>query len=182
MQIDGVPPALLERLGREAAGGLLQLMDATLREERDTVVAACTDRFERRMVDEVSGVRVQLAQVESAIRQDMVKLESGLRQDMGRLESGLRQEMTALEAGLRQDMVKLETGLRQDMGVLETGLRQDMGALETGLRQDMMKLETGLRKDLSDGLFELLKWSFLFWIGQVVAISTIIAVMLRLAR
>ena len=138
MDMDAVPDALRERLGAEAAGGLLQLLDLAHREGRADVIAACTERFERRLVEEVADVRVQLAQV---------------------------------EASLRQEIVTTGAGLRQDMGKMEAGLRQDIG-----------KMELGVRQDLSAGRVELLKWCFLFWIGQVVAITGILGLMLRLFR
>jgi len=127
MDVDAVPAALRERLGAEATGGLLQLLDQAQREGRADVIAACTERFERRVVEEVAAVRVQLAHVEGSLRQDMAKMEVGLRQDMAKMEAGLRQDMAA-------------------------------------------------------GRVELLKWCFLFWIGQVVAITGILGVMLRLFR
>lgn len=105
MEIGAVPVALRERLGADATGGLVHLLDHALREGRADVIAACTERFERRLVEEVAGVRVQLAQVEGALRQEMAA-----------------------------------------------------------------------------GRVELLKWCFLFWIGQVVAMTGIIGVMLRLFR
>jgi hypothetical protein len=35
---------------------------------------------------------------------------------------------------------------------------------------------------MADGRFELIKWCFLFWIGQVVAVSGILALLLRAVR
>jgi hypothetical protein len=50
------------------------------------------------------------------------------------------------------------------------------------VRVDISRLEVVLRQDMATGRFELLKWCFLFWIGQVLAISGIVGVMLRLYR
>ena len=69
----------------------------------------------------------------------------------------LRGEIQASEARLRMDMTKLECGLRCDMSRMESGLRADMSKMETSL----------------------LKWSFLFWIGQVIAMTGIMSVLLR---
>jgi len=84
---------------------LLQLLDRSHRDAREDVITACTERFERRLVEEVSSLRVQIAQV-----------------------------------------------------------------------------ETTLRGDMAAGRVEFIKWSFLFWVGQVLAISGILTVMLRLMR
>lgn len=66
-----MPLALRGRLGSDATAGLLELLNQSHQEEREAVISACTERFERRVVEEVSGVRVQLAQAESTIREDI---------------------------------------------------------------------------------------------------------------
>jgi hypothetical protein len=54
-----------------------------------------------------------------------------------------------------------------------------MGA---SIRQDMAQMGAGIRNDMATGRVELFKWCFIFWIGQVLAITGIIGVMLRLCR
>ena len=134
MDIEQVPAALQERLGVEATSGLLQLFDRAHREGRADVIAACTDRFERRLVEEISGARVQIAQVDASLRRDMAEMGASIRQDIARLGADIRQEMTSI------------------------------------------------RQDLASGRVELLKWCFLFWVGQVVAVAGIMGMMLRLFR
>ena len=127
MEIDDVPVGLQARLGPEATGGLLQLLDRSHRQEREDVITACTERFERRLVEEVSGLRIQIAQVESTLRQDMAAMGATLRQEIATMGSTLRQELAA-------------------------------------------------------GRVEFIKWSFLFWVGQVLAVTGFLTVMLRLLR
>ena len=91
------------------------------------MIAACTERFERRLVEEVSGFRVQIVHLESSLRQQMTEMRAELRGEMANLGSGLRDEIAA-------------------------------------------------------GRIELFKWCFLFWIGQVVALGGLLAVILRLTR
>jgi hypothetical protein len=95
---------------------LLQLFETADRDMRADVIAASTERFERRLVEEIAGLRVQIAQVDASIRRDMA--------EMG--------------ASLRQEMVS--------------------------------------------GRVELLKWCFLFWVGQVAAIAGLMSMMLRMLR
>lgn len=138
MDIDAVSAPLRERLGPEATGGLLDLFDLARSEWRNDLIAACTDRYERRLAEEIAGVRVQIAQVEAS----------------------LRTEIAQTGAGIRQEMAQMGAQIRQEMG--------EMGS--------------GIRTDMATGRVELFKWCFLFWIGQVVAISTIVGLMLRLMR
>ena len=82
MKIASVPAALQTRLGPEATGGLLQLLHRAHLEGRNDVIAACTERFERRLVEETSGLRVQLSQVESSLRQVIANMGSDLRAEI----------------------------------------------------------------------------------------------------
>ena len=138
MQMDAVPGPLREQLGVEAAEGLLQLFDVSHREWRADVMAACTERFERRLVDEVAGLRVQIAQTEAVLRRDMAEMGAAIRQEMGQMGASIRVETAQMGASIRQE--------------------------------------------IAAGRVELMKWCFLFWIGQVVATAGLLGVMLRAIR
>ena len=149
MDFDAVPASLRERLGTEATGGLLSLFDLARREWRADLIAACTERYERRLSEEMAGVRIQIAQVEASLRTEIAQMGAGIRQDMAQMDAGIRQDMALMGAGIRQDMVQMGAGIRNDMAV---------------------------------GRTDLFKWCFIFWIGQVLAMTGILGVMLRLFR
>jgi hypothetical protein len=115
MGIREVAPGLERQLGPEASSELVDLLDAV--EERcvNTVIERSVERFERRLTEEVSGLRVEMVQGQAALRQDVATLGGNLRQEMGNLR------------------------------------------------------------------FDLLKWSFLFLTGQVVAMTGIVAMLLRVS-
>ena len=188
MDSAAIPIALKDRLGPEATDGLLHLLNQVQSDLREDVITACTERFERRLVEEVSDLRVQIAQVESSIRQDMTRLGSDLRQEIAAVRTDLRQEIAAVRTDFRQEIAAVRTDLRQEIAALGTDLRQEVAVLGTELRQEIAALGTGLRQEIAgvtvqmaSDRFELLKWAFLFWIGQVVAIGTLFGVMMRLA-
>jgi len=93
VDIEDVPGPLRTRLGTEATVGLLDLLDISHREARDAVITACTERFERRLVEEVSGLRLEIVRVESSLRQDIGHLEVRLRQAIGEQIAALRAEI-----------------------------------------------------------------------------------------
>jgi hypothetical protein len=171
MQLDQVPRALQARLGDDATVALLELLDASHREARAPLIIACTERFERRLVEEVAGLRVQSAEQ-----------GAGLRHETSALGAELRQEMATQGAELRREMVTLGAELRQEMATLSAELRREMATLGAELRREMAALGATLRQEIAAGRVELIKWSFLFWIGQVLAITAIMGVMLRVMR
>lgn len=48
-----------------------------------------------------------------------------------------------------------------------------------GVERRLRELEERFERRLSDLRFDLLKWSFLFWIGQLAAMTAILNLMLR---
>jgi hypothetical protein len=145
MDVDTVPEALWARLGPAATAGLLEALDEAGREWKADVTSLAVDRFDRRLVEEASG---------------------------------LRQEITKSDAGLRQELTTVAAGFRKELATIEAGLRQELTTVAASLRQEIGGVEVRLHRELADMRFDLLKWSFLFWIGQVVAITAIMGVML----
>jgi hypothetical protein len=122
-----LPAALQDRLGQEATAGLVELLTDARKEWTAEVIGTAVDRFERRLTEETSKLRIEMA----ALRSD----------------------------------------LRQEMGALRSDLRQEMGGLRSDLRQEM-----------ADQRFEILKWAFLFWVGQFFAVAGLAAVLIRFLR
>lgn len=89
------------------------------------------ERYERRLVEETSKLRVELAGVE-------VRLTDRIAQS---------------EGTLRQELHALDVRMEREMGAT----RSEFGALRS----------------------DVIKWSFAFWIGQVVAMAAIMSALLR---
>lgn len=116
MDINRVPEALQDHLGPAATVGLIELLTGARKEWTAEVTGIASDRFERRLIEETSKLRVEMTQGFGT----------------------LRQETTAGFAALRQEM--------------------------------------------ADQRFELLKWAFLFGVGQFFAVAGLVAVLIRFLR
>jgi hypothetical protein len=62
------------------------------------------------------------------------------------------------------------------------GLRQEMTTGFSELRQELTRGLSDVRHEMADQRFELLKWAFLFWVGQFFAVAGLIAVLVRFLR
>lgn len=98
------------------------------------VMADGDDRFERRLVEETSRVRVEVAGVEVRLTDRIAQAEAALWQEAASLEVRLTGRIAQAEAALRQEISGVEV--------------------------------------------RLLKWSFAFWIGQVIALTAIMKALL----
>lgn len=63
-----------------------------------------------------------------------------------------------------------------------TAVRAEIGSVRTDLTHALSDGLTSVRQELSTTRTEMLKWSFLFWVGQVAAIAGLLAFMLRGVR
>ena len=80
-----VPVALSERLGEPATAALIQMFEDERRARTEVIVQQCTDRFERRLVEETSKLRTEFGQLRtefSELRTDVRVEISGLRTEM----------------------------------------------------------------------------------------------------
>jgi hypothetical protein len=137
-----VPASLRERLGAEGTSGLIQILERTRDESVTTALAACTDRFERRLTETNAALQRETA--------------------------GLRLEMHDGFAAVRQEM-------RDGFALV----RQEMHQSVAAVRQEMHDGVASVRLELATQRAELLKWSFLFWIGQVAVVAGVLGVLLR---
>jgi len=64
-----LPAALAQRLGHDATDGLAELLDA----EKETMLNVAAERFERRLTEEISGLRVDLVRELHGMRADLFK-------------------------------------------------------------------------------------------------------------
>ena len=91
------------------------------------MITVVSDRFERRLVEETSKLRVEMAHGFAAIRQEM---------------------------------------------------RVEFGAV----RREMAQQGADLRQAMATDRFELLKWAFIFWMGQFFASASLMLVLIRFLK
>jgi len=85
----------------------------------------------------------------------------------------------AEETGKLRVVIAEETGKLRAEIAAETGKLRVLMADETGKLRVLIAEETGkLRGQIAEQRAELLKWSFIFWAGQVAAMAALLAFML----
>lgn len=177
-----VPPALRERLGIHATDALVQLLDNAKREWAADVMTTVGERFERRLSEEAAKIRIEMAHGFASLRQQMAELRASLRQEMTEGLALLRQEMIEANASLRQEMTEANASLRREITEANASLRREITEGHTSLRQEMAEGFASLRQEMAQQRFELLKWAFLFWVGQFVAMASLVALLFRTLR
>jgi len=77
-----MPRALVERLGNDGTQALIAFLASTRAEWSDDVLTAAVDRFDRRLITEISGVRIDVSRELSALRVDVSRDVSALRVEL----------------------------------------------------------------------------------------------------
>ena len=164
MTLITIPEELRQRLGEGGAEALMQVMERMEEGLKDTVLAVAESRFERRigeLREEMSKLRVDIENKISELRIDMENKISELRADMENKISDLRTDMENKIGELRVDM-------QREIGELRTDIENKIG----DLRVDMEGRVGGLRADI-------VRWMFIFWVGQMSVIVGIVMLLLR---
>jgi hypothetical protein len=80
------------------------------------------------------------------------------------------------EADAQQFLEYLETLTREARGELVTkaDLKADLAELRADLEKQMASLRTELKAEMAEVRVDLIKWMFIFWIGQVAAVFGLI--------
>lgn len=77
---------------------------------------------------------------------------------------------------LREDLRDLREDVLETAGErFERRLTEETGAI----RREMSQLRIDLIKEIASTRVELLKWSFLFWVGQLAGVTAIVSFLLR---
>lgn len=181
MDVQDLAPALRDRLGRDATLGLLACLEVAQEECAATVTNAAVERFEGRLTLEFQGLRKELQDQVAGLREEVRTQVADVREEMRDQVGGVREEVRNQVAALREDVRGQFAGIREDLQDKVAGVRREMQDQTVNLRLDMQELGRALRQEQMAGRLELLKWSFAFWVGQVLAVAGIVGVMLRLS-
>ena len=78
MQAERVRPALRERLGHQGTADLVDFVEYCRKEWQADVIGIAGERFERRLAEETSKLRVEMAQGFAAVRGDLADQRSAI--------------------------------------------------------------------------------------------------------
>jgi predicted RNase H-like nuclease (RuvC/YqgF family) len=119
--------------------------------------------------------RSLLEYVESTVEQ-----RAATKADLERNTGELREEIRRVEGELREEIRRVEGELREEIRRVEGELREAIRRGEGALREEMHSMRADLFKEMHSMKADLIKWSFVFWMGAVVALSGVAFTLLRL--
>ena len=95
------------------------------------------------------------------------------------IEEGQTDMFSEASERFEQRLIAVSAELRAEIGRAQSDLRQEMTTMDAGIRVALTEGLSRIRVEMTDMRVDVLRWSFLFWIGQVAATATLLAFMLR---
>ena len=113
---------------------------------------------------------------EADAQQFIEYLEGLTREARGELvtKGDLKVDLALLRSDLEKQIGDFRTDLEKQITNLRTELKTDITNLRTELKTDIANLRTELKTDIAEAKVDLIKWMFLFWVGQVAAVFGLI--------
>jgi hypothetical protein len=87
-------------------GGLQTFVEDAGSKWKDEVLALATERFNRRLGEEIGALRLGMAKEFATVRVDTAMEFAAVRVEMAAMGAGLRGEMAAMGAGIRTEMAE----------------------------------------------------------------------------
>jgi len=92
-----------------------------------------------------------------------------------KFERRLSEEAGKLNTRLSEEAGKLNTRLSEEVGKLNTRLSEEIARLEVKISQEVAKLDGKISEVKAD----LIRWMFIFWVGQIGALLGILFAFFR---
>lgn len=89
-----------------------------------------------------------------------------------------KEDLAKLSLATKEDLVRLSQATKEDLAKLKVDF-SDLRVEFANLREDVAKLDGKLEAKTSETKSEIIKWMFIFWIGQAAVTFSFIMLYLR---
>ncbi len=100
MPVIQVGKILREKLGEEGVQELIDLINSSQQQQKEDILTFVEEKFERRLSEEISKLRVDMVEMNQQLRTEMVEMNQQLRGEMVEQMAKLRTEISQTRAEL----------------------------------------------------------------------------------
>jgi hypothetical protein len=111
-----------------------------------------------------------IANMRTALKEEINKVRLATKDDITNLRTELKDDINKLSSATKDDIANLRTELKEDINKVRLATKDDITNLRTELKEDINKV----RNELANAKAEIIKWLFIFLIGQGVSIIGIL--------
>jgi flagellar capping protein FliD len=164
MPILTVPKMLREKLGDDGTDALVELLNQASAHAKADVLGFVEEKFERRLTEEVA------------------KFNERLTTEIGKVNERLTVEIGKVNERLTTEIGKVNERLTTEIGKVNERLTVEIAKMNDRLSSELAKLNAEfprLRQELAEVKADLIRWMFIFWVGQLGAILGILFAFFR---
>jgi len=163
MLVITIPKPLREKLGDKASDSLVELLNKVYQTTREDIVEVSLDKFEKKLVSETS-------QLDKKITGEILRLEQRLIEEVTRLEQKIAETEAKLDKRITEEVTRLEQKIAETEAKLDKRITEEVARLEQKITDEVSKL----RVEMASYHARLIRWMFIFWIGQIGALIGIL--------
>ena len=157
MPIITVPKVLREKLGDEGVEALVALINTADSQTMSNVLALAEEKFERRLSEEATKLSAHITELES------------------RLNQWIGEVATRLDARITEEVARLDARITEEAARLNVRLTEEVARLDARIAGEAAQLNQRITEVKAD----VIRWMFLFWVGQIGALVGILAVVFK---
>ncbi|MEO0295429.1 MAG: DUF1640 domain-containing protein [candidate division WOR-3 bacterium] len=165
MKIITIPKVLREKLGEDGVDALIELLNASNEKLKIDLIELQTEKYERRLAEET-------AKIDKRITEEIHKLRS---EDIARLDKRITEESAKLDKRITEEINKLRS---EDIARLDKRITEETARLDKRITEETGKL----RVEISRSYANIIKWMFIFWVGQISVMTLIFFTFLKFIK
>jgi hypothetical protein len=152
-----IPTRLIARLGSDESQDLAALLQEVTATVRDDLVTFTGERFGQALVVETAKLRVEFRDQLAALRVEF------------------RDQLAALRVEFRDQLAGVRVEFRDQLAGFKAEYQGELADLRSEMRREQMQTRSAFREEMAGLRVEVLRWSFLFWLGQTATIFGVLA-------
>ncbi len=145
MAVITVPRILREKLGEEGADSLIELINSADTGVKEDVLVFVEEKFERRLAEELSKVSDRITKEIAGVNERLTKEIAGINDRITKEIAGVSERITKEIAGVNERITK------------------EIGSVN----EKIAETNTNISVKIAEAKSELIRWMFIFWVGQV---------------
>ncbi len=164
VRIVNVPKALRDRLGDDGADALVELLNVASDSTKADALALSEEKYERRLSEEA-------AKLGSRVSEEAARLDRRITEESSKLDRRITEEVSKLNQRITDEVARLESRIAEEVSKLNQRITDEVARLESRIA----RLETRI----ADVRADLVRWMFVFWVGQIGALTAILFAFFR---
>ncbi|MCF6148868.1 MAG: DUF1640 domain-containing protein [Candidatus Kuenenia sp.] len=198
MAIITIPKILTEKLSEEGANALVEILDKVEDRSEAHTLQVAEERFEKKLEqtkseikEEISKVDLRIEQTKTELREEINKVDLRIEQtktelgeEINKVDLRIEQTKTELKEEINKVDLRIEqtkTELKEEINKVDlrieqtkTELREEINRVDKRIEQ----VKSELKEEITNTRADLIKWMFIFWIGQFASIVGVITAIL----